>query len=362
MPNGLKYILGLLGLALLFFGLWYIRTIIGYILVSAILSLIAQPLNRFLNKLKIGKISIPKSISAAISLFTLIALFFGVISLFAPLVASQARAISNINVDLVIQNLKGPINVMEQWMNQYNLTTENTSDLIRSKLNEILDISDVTGIFSSLLGTLGNVFIAFFSICFISYFFIKEENLFYNILISFSPSKYTQQFEKVMSNTNKLLTRYFIGILGQVSLIIILISVGLSIVGVKNAIIIGLFAGIINVIPYIDPIIGALVGLILSVTTNLDLDFSNEIVPLLIKVVSVFGLVQLLDNFVFQPFIFSNSVNAHPLEIFIVILIAGTVAGISGMILAIPIYTLMRIVAKEFLSQFKIVQSLTKNL
>ena len=183
MPNGLKYILGLLGLALLFFGLWYIRTIIGYILVSAILSLIAQPLNRFLNKLKIGKISIPKSISAAISLFTLIALFFGVISLFAPLVASQARAISNINVDLVIQNLKGPINVMEQWMNQYNLTTENTSDLIRSKLNEILEISDVTGIFSSLIGTLGNVFIAFFSICFLSYFFLKEENLFYNLLI-----------------------------------------------------------------------------------------------------------------------------------------------------------------------------------
>ena len=72
--------------------------------------------------------------------------------------------------------------------------------------------------------------------------------------------------------------------------------------------------------------------------------------------------MQMLDNFLLQPIIFSNSVNAHPLEIFLVILIAGTVAGISGMIFAIPFYTFIRIIAKEFLSQFEIVKSLTKNI
>jgi len=362
MPNGLKYVLGILGTLILLWALWYIKTIIGYILVSGILSLIVQPINKTLNKFKIGKLAIPKSVSAAISLFSLMALLTGLISLFAPLIADQARAISNINVDLVFENLKEPITGIENIINQYNLTSENTSEIIKSKLNEILNISDVTGVFSSILGTLGNVFIAFFSICFISFFFIKEENLFRNIFLALSPVKYTDQVEKVMVNTNKLLTRYFIGILAQVTMIIILVSSGLSLFGVKNAIIIGLFAGIINVIPYIGPIIGASVGIILSVTTNLDLDFSNELIPLILKVTSVFAVVQLLDNFVFQPFIFSNSVNAHPLEIFIIILIAGTIAGISGMILAIPIYTLLRIIAKEFLSQFKIVQSLTKNL
>jgi len=82
----------------------------------------------------------------------------------------------------------------------------------------------------------------------------------------------------------------------------------------------------------------------------------------MLKVASVFLIIQLLDNILFQPIIFSNSVNAHPLEIFLVISIGGTLGGIPFMILAIPGYTVLRIVAKEFLSEFKIVQDLTKRL
>ena len=72
--------------------------------------------------------------------------------------------------------------------------------------------------------------------------------------------------------------------------------------------------------------------------------------------------MQLIDNFLFQPLIFSNSVKAHPLEIFLVVLSAGIIWGISGMIVAIPFYTLLRIIAKEFLSEFKVIEQLTKNI
>jgi predicted PurR-regulated permease PerM len=94
----------------------------------------------------------------------------------------------------------------------------------------------------------------------------------------------------------------------------------------------------------------------------LQLDFATGMLPLMGYMLVVFIIVQLIDNFVFQPLIFSNSVNAHPLEIFIVLLIAGSLGGILGMLLAIPGYTVLRVFAKEFFNKFRLVQKLTEKI
>ena len=127
----------------------------------------------------------------------------------------------------------------------------------------------------------------------------------------------------------------------------------------KNALLIGFFAAVINVIPYLGPLIGAVFAIFITISSNLDLEFYSEMMPLLLKVVAVFGAMQMLDNFILQPYIFSNSVLAHPLEIFIIILIGAKLNGITGMILAIPVYTILRVIARVFLSEYKIVQKLT---
>jgi predicted PurR-regulated permease PerM len=133
-------------------------------------------------------------------------------------------------------------------------------------------------------------------------------------------------------------------------------------VGTSHVLIIALFAALINVIPYIGPLIGFVFGITVGVVTHLDLNFYSELLPMLGYMTIVFGVVQLLDNFVVQPMIFSNSVKAHPLEIFLVILAAGMVAGIFGMVVAIPTYTIIRVVAKEFFSQHRFVKKLTENI
>ena len=166
-----------------------------------------------------------------------------------------------------------------------------------------------------------------------------------------------------MSNAKRLLSRYFIGLLIQVLSITTLVSLGLTILGIENALLIGLFAGFINVIPYLGPLIGTLFGLFVVFTSNFQLGIDAELGWLMLKTLSVFVVVQTLDNIVFQPLIFSNSVNVHPLEIFLIIFIAaGKLGGPVGMICAIPAYTLIRIIAKEFLTQFEIVKNLTKNI
>ena len=167
-----------------------------------------------------------------------------------------------------------------------------------------------------------------------------------------------------VDDASKLLRRYFVGVSAQVSIISVFMWILLSIIGIKNAILIAFFAALINVIPYVGPIIGAAFGVFITISSNLDLglDFYTEMLPLILKVIGAFAAMQMLDNFVLQPFIFSNSVLAHPLEIFIVILVGAKLSGILGMILAIPVYTVIRVIARAFLSEFKIVQKLTGHL
>ena len=132
--------------------------------------------------------------------------------------------------------------------------------------------------------------------------------------------------------------------------------------GVPNALLIGFFAGMMNVIPYIGPIIAAGIGMIITLSSNMDLSFYNEMIPLLTKVGVVFLLTRLIDDIILQPNIFSKSVKAHPLEIFIVVLVGAKVGGVLGMVLAIPFYTAFRVIGKVFLSEFKVIQKLTRNM
>ena len=222
--------------------------------------------------------------------------------------------------------------------------------------------SIIPSIFSSFVGFFGNILVALMSILFIAFFFLKEQGLFNNMITSVLPNKYEGQTFTAIDQSSKLLIRYFVGVVVQIMIITIFVSLALSILGVKNALLIGFFAALMNIIPYIGPILGASFAVLITLSSNLALPFYDEMLPLLFKVMGVFMVMQLLDNFILQPNIFSKSVKAHPLEIFIVVLMGAKIGGIIGMVVAIPIYTVLRVLAKVFLSEFKVVQSITKGI
>jgi len=217
-------------------------------------------------------------------------------------------------------------------------------------------------IFTNVLSVLGSLFIGIFSIVFVSFFFLKDQSLFYEILLLFVPERYEKQAENIIQNSQKLLTRYFAGLLTEVVLMMILLSTSMWALGVKNAFLLGFIGGLLNVIPYLGPVIGATLASVLAYTAALSGGFSLDSVWIVIKVVGAFSVCNLIDNFVIQPTLYSRSVKAHPLEIFLVIMMAGSIAGIVGMILAIPVYTLGRIIAKEFFIHSKFVEKLTRKM
>lgn len=346
----------LLSLVLFF----YLKTVVAYLLVSVVLALIGRPIMKWLDHLKIKGRSLPIAIKSGITLTLLLGMFFGLFSLFTPLVVEEIKIISSIDYESVLIELDDPIRDFDNYLKKHHLL--NTSSSLKNELTSLFKLADIKIIFNSAIDILGNSLIALFSILFITFFFLKEKDIINNFIINITPKNNIEQIQNALRNVKRLLSRYFIGIILQISIITIIVSIGLSLLGIKNAILIGLFAGIINVIPYIGPLIGASIGVIIGISTNLDLDFYSQMIPLIVKICLVFGIMQLIDNFVIQPIIFSNSVKAHPLEIFLVVISAGTIWGISGMVIAIPFYTFFRVIAKEFLYEFKLIQELTKNI
>ena len=362
-----KYIV--IGVVVIVLGLvlWYFKNIIAYILISAVLSLIGRPLVDFLNKLRVWKIHFPKILSAAITLIVLWGLFITFFRVFVPLIVNQANELSTIDVQAVANTLEGPLAKLEIFFQKLNLETGSTTSLkeyVSTKIISLLNITLLSNIIGSAVSFLGNTFIAIFAVSFITLFFLKDERLFVNGVILMVPTKYEESVHHVLSSIKRLLMRYFIGILCQITGIIILITTGLSIVGLDfdNALVIGLMIGLLNVVPYLGPYIGGFLGLLLGVANNLDMEFYSQMLPMLSYMLIVFLSVQVVDNILFQPLIYGTSVMAHPLEIFLVILIAGSVAGIIGIILAIPTYTVLRVIAKEFFNRFKIIKKITEKI
>jgi predicted PurR-regulated permease PerM len=294
----------------------------------------------------------------------MIILFFVI---FVPLVSRQISYFSTIDSEKIVQIISGPINKVESLFRAFNkdiATDLSIQDYIVGKVAGVLNINMIQNFIGSSINILGNVVIAIFSITFITFFFLKDNRLFFESILMWVPDKYVENVTRALYSVKKLLTRYFIGIVIQSTCIMILITIGMTIAGIdfQQALVMGLILGILNVIPYVGPWIGLFIAIIMGVASHINQDFTTVVIPLVTYMIIVEAITHLIDNVVFQPVIFSNSVRAHPLEIFIVVLASGFAAGVPGMILGIPAYTVMRVFAREFFYNFKAVQRITSSL
>ena len=363
--NKVLRILGgiLIGLLVIYL-VWRFADIITYLIIAIVLSLIGRPLVKRFNTMRIGRFHIPNAMSALLALLVIILIVLSFVGIFVPLIASQARLVSDINFDLLGSSMQKPIAEMEVFLRQYNILSrdETIRQLLAQQIESILSFASFSQTLASIVGVTGSLFIAVFAILFLTFFFMKDPYLLDEVVEILTPVNYQNEVQSVLTQSKRLLSRYFIGLMIELTTMVTLLSLGLTLFGVENALLIGFFGGLMNVIPYLGPIIGAVVGVILTIFTALSTGMISDLFSLILIVVGVFFVSNLIDNVVLQPLIYSNSVKAHPVEIFLVILIAGSIAGITGMILAVPTYTILRVIAKEFLSQIKVVQQLTKNI
>ena len=362
-----KYIVGLIGLTLIALFVIYFTHILGWILIAAFVAAIGNPLVVFIRKFKIGKFVAPKWSAALITIVVMWLVVIFAIKLLVPLVIDQVSDFQAVDIETVSEGLEKPIQNMDEFIQQTPILNQpefSTENFILEKVTSIVNFGSVGNIINDLGGTAMSLFLSLFSITFISFFFLKDKHLFDHGVLMLVPDKYEGKTQKVLKSVRSLIARYLMGVVLETVFMMALFTLGLYLIGVnfELALLVGMIGGALNVIPYIGPWIGASIGIILITTANINLDFYNEIMPMIFKILGVFAVAQLTDNVIFQPLIYSKSVKAHPLEIFFVIIIAGSLYGVLGMMLAIPTYTVLRVIAKEFLDQYKFVHELTHNM
>lgn len=349
-------------LALLVFRFTFI---VWYVIIAAIIASIGAPLVNFLKKRKLTKNKyVPSWLAAAITLLVIILTCIALIVLMVPLISRQANVVASINVKDIMASLEEPIHNITNYLVKFKLITSEQSviGLIEERLYSILEFSEIANIVGKVIGSLGGFFISLVSIMFITFFFMKEENLFPKMVLLFVNQESHRKAIKAIAHIKKFLSRYFIGLLAEVAGMFVLESIGLSIFGIKGALVLALMGSMFNLIPYAGPVIGTCLALIINALYMLSVGAYDQILFSSIVILSVFVVSNWVDNYFLQPYIFSKSTQAHPLEVFMVILVFGSFAGVLGMFLAIPGYTVMKVIAKEFLSQYEIIEEWTQNL
>lgn len=343
----------LFAITLLLYVLHSLSALIGYVVIAAIISLMGRPISFFLKK----RLKLSTTIAALLTMTFFVILMIGFVALFIPVIMQQSENLSLLNIaelERKVTFLLSEIASQTQWDWRNWLSQQN--------ITESLNLGAIPDFINRILEWLSNFTIGLFSVIFVSFFLLKDAQLLEKVIFVFLDNKTKPRVKSSLEKIKDLLSRYFLGLSLQITILLIIYSVVLLIFDIPNAFIIAFLCALLNLIPYIGPLISGLLMMVLSLTANIDPSLNAINFDKTLYVMIGFAIGQLVDNFFSQPIIFSNSVKSHPLEIFLIIMMAGLLFGTIGLVFAIPLYTALKVIFKEFYANNKIVKSLTKDI
>lgn len=358
--------LGITAAILLF--CWYFRSTLIYVVLSFVLSLICRPLIKGMRRLTVKGKCAPDWLLAVVSIFIVLGGLILVITQIIPVVVNIIRDASlfsdmHLPEGNLIDNING-------WIVSLIPGLTPDFDAVGPILNYLKGLTadfSITGVLGSVVSVVADVGVGLFAVVFISFFFVKDEGLFARIVTALTPDRIEASVADAIADIEHLLSRYFVGLIIEMAAVALVDFLGLwavARIGFGYALGIGFIAGLLNIIPYVGPLIGEVLGVLLCVVlkygAGVGLDVNIWMFALI--VLAVMLTAQLIDNFVLQPLIYSSSIQATPLEIFIVMLMAGHMGGAVGMLAAIPAYTVVRVIAGRFFYDKKIVRRLMPDM
>jgi predicted PurR-regulated permease PerM len=352
-----NFLNALLYLALAGLVLWVFSDIVIYIILSLILSGILKTPTNYLSQTGYKSFRLPRGVAILLSF----AIFASIISLFVllfiPLISEQVQVIATTPYDTWFNGVLPMVNNVEKMLIDFNLIDQPRGFImlqLKSNLSSVFSKLQFGEIVNNVLATTGSVFVGVLAVLFITFFILFEKGSLRRNLIALIPNKYFEVTISAFYKTEKLLSNYLLGLLMQVTAIFTLTSFGLIVANINYAVTIGVFAALVNVIPFLGPAIGTVFALVIGLATA-----PAEVLAdggygwVVAKILFVQGLVHLIDNVVLQPLIFSKSVKTHPLEIFIVVIAGAILGGAVGMVAAIPSYTILRVSFMELRKGFR---------
>lgn len=362
------YLIKLGGLSIVAALCWYFRNILVYIAIAFVISLIGRPIIKLLRKVSIKGKHAPDWLLSILTIVAIFAILLLIITQIIPMVSNIIRDASMVNASTYFDS--NPIEQLNEWLIGMfpNLGSDfDVVAIIMDKLREIANFSNVSGLVGSVASFVTSLVVTLFSVIFISFFFLKDASLFERIVCALVPDRVEHTLSTTLHDIKQLLSRYFVGLVLEMLGVALIDFLGLWLIArldFSYAIGIAFIAGLLNVIPYVGPLLGEGIGVILGVILKMGAGagLSVSLWAFALIILAIMLTAQLIDNFIYQPVIYSTSIKAHPLEIFIVLLMAGHIGGVVGMLVAIPVYTVIRVIAIRFFYRFKPIQRLDPDL
>lgn len=363
-----KYIIIAASIAIIGGICWILKSVLAYILIAVVVSLLAKPIVHLTEKVKIKGKSLPSWLLATVSLLLVVGTTTTILSGIIPIISGIIQSVSVSNITEAAKGIAAPLADFNHFLQARvpGLGEDFRLEVaIAQEIQKVFNVNAFSSMIGSAASVMTNICVGLFSIIFISFFFIKDDGLFTNIICAMVPQKHEENVEKAIDDIEHLLSRYFGGVTLEVFGVALINFIGLWLIARLNlnaAAGIAFITGILNIIPYVGPLLGVILGttlgLILKYSSTVPMGLDIGFWGFAAVLIAILYFTQLVDNFLYQPVIYSNSIKSKPLEIFIVLLIVGNLGGPLAMIAAIPIYTVFRVIAFRFFRHIKAIRQL----
>jgi len=346
-------------ITIMFLLMYYIRQVLGVFVLSFLISYIISPLVKILERRKINR-----TLSVGILYLAFVAITVVCVVVFVPMLWNEL-----ITLQLSIQdNLSNPElgkNIMSSIEDFQEQLSEAIPILKDIDLKSQFDISNsVSNIASWILNYIGQmiktitsygtriawVIISIFVIPFIVFFLLKDGNKMKKVILRLVPSRYKEVSTDLLHLIDIRIGRFIRGKLAESIILSILTAIGLKILGIKYALLIGSIAGFANLIPYIGPVGIAIPPVLLAI-------YQYGIFQGVITAIFL-SILQFIDNMILVPFIVGKSVDLHPLVTIFVVFIGGKTLGLLGLVAAVPMASIIISIAQAIYQEFKNISSM----
>ncbi|WAA11922.1 AI-2E family transporter [Fervidibacillus halotolerans] len=309
----------------------FVSTLFFPILISGFLYFILNPIVTFANKYKVPR---------TVGILILYVLFIGLITLVSALVGPYlARQISDLinNIPNYFNQLKDFVTELSrspffEWVQTQNYVT--IDKIEETVTNYVSGISKAfTSSLSGVFNVVTNITLVIATVPFLLFYMLKDGHKLPNAIVRFLPTSYRNEGLTILKDMNKTLASYIQGQL-LVSLSVgTLATIGYFIIDLPYALVLGIIVAVTNIIPYLGPFLGAAPAVIIGL-------FDSPLLAMWAVVVVV--IAQQIDSNLLSPLIIGKQLDTHPATIIILLLVAGNLAGILGMILAVPVYAVSK--------------------
>lgn len=327
-----KIALTIAGIGVIYYFALSFFNLIIMLAVALLISMIFDPIVNWLEQQGVNRLLA----SLVVLIGALVILLTG-FSVLIPKIVNQMNRIGSSfteeNVNMIIQEVEAAINVYFPFIDSSNLA-EKIGNFISSAVFDSID--NISNIVTSIFSVIAIVII----VPFMTFFLLKDKAKIIKGIINIMPNRYFEMSYAVINRISHDLGRFVSGWILDAFFVGVMAAIGLAILGIDNSISIGLIAGIGHLIPYFGPIIGGLPAVLISIIQFGDLS-------MLPSIIIMFIIIYSFDNGYVQPNVFSKSTDMHPLLIIVLILLGSQIMGVFGMLLAVPIATVVKTAARE---------------